>query len=90
MAKAGCYVINFGVESGDPGILKRIEKEVDIDAIYDAHRRCRKLGIRTYATVLVSNPGETVETVKRTIEVACVIVATLSRGRSGSIERAAS
>lgn len=73
MAKAGCYVINFGVESGDPGILKRIEKEVDIEAIYDAHRRCRKLGIRTYATFLVANPGETVETVKRTIKVACGI-----------------
>ena len=73
MAKAGCYVINFGVESGDPGILKRIEKEVDIEAVYDAHRRCRKLGIRTYATFLVGNPGETDETVRRTIQVACGI-----------------
>jgi radical SAM superfamily enzyme YgiQ (UPF0313 family) len=73
MARAGCYVINFGVESGDPEILKRIEKEVEIEAIYDAHRRCRQLGIRTYATFLVGNPGETAETVKRTIRVACGI-----------------
>ena len=73
MAKAGCYVINFGVESGDPGILERIQKEVDVEAIYDAHRRCRKLGIRTYATFLMGNPGETDATAQRTIDVACGI-----------------
>jgi len=70
MARAGCYVINFGVESGDPGILKTIEKETKIEDVYDAHRRCRKLGIRTYATFLVGSPGETDETVRRTINVA--------------------
>jgi radical SAM superfamily enzyme YgiQ (UPF0313 family) len=73
MAKAGCYVINFGVESGHPQILKNIQKEVSIEAVYDAHQRCRQLGIRTYATFLVGNPGETEETVKASIDVACGI-----------------
>jgi radical SAM superfamily enzyme YgiQ (UPF0313 family) len=70
MAQAGCYVINFGVESGHPTILKNIEKETKIEDVYDAHRRCRKLGIRTYATFLVGSPGETEETVRATITVA--------------------
>jgi radical SAM superfamily enzyme YgiQ (UPF0313 family) len=70
MAKAGCYVINFGVESGDVEVLKRIEKEVDLEEVVDAFDRCRKLGIRTYATFLMGNPGETDVTAKRTLEFA--------------------
>jgi radical SAM superfamily enzyme YgiQ (UPF0313 family) len=70
MKRAGCYVINFGVESGHPAILKTIQKETKIEDVYDAHRRCRQLGIRTYATFLVGSPGETEETVKATIDVA--------------------
>ena len=70
MAKAGCYVINFGVESGHPDVLKRIKKEVDLEAVRDAHERCRKLGIRTYATFLMGNPGETEETARATIDLA--------------------
>ena len=68
MAQAGCYVINFGVESGDEETLKRIEKAVDLEEVVDAFNRCRKLGIRTYATFLMGNPGETDETARRTIE----------------------
>lgn len=70
MAEAGCYVINFGVESGHPDVLKRIKKEVDLEDVADAHERCRKLGIRTYATFLMGNPGETDETARATIDLA--------------------
>lgn len=70
MRRAGCYVINIGVESGSPEILRRIKKEVDLEAVVDVHERCRKLGIRTYATFLVGNPGETEETARQTIALA--------------------
>jgi anaerobic magnesium-protoporphyrin IX monomethyl ester cyclase len=68
MAKAGCYVINFGVESGDPEVLKKIKKQAKLEEVADAFERCRKLGIRTYATFLIGNPGESVESIRATID----------------------
>jgi anaerobic magnesium-protoporphyrin IX monomethyl ester cyclase len=68
MAKAGCYTINFGVESGDDEILRRIKKEVDLEEVIDAFERCRKLGIRTYATFLMGSPGETEDSARRTLQ----------------------
>jgi radical SAM superfamily enzyme YgiQ (UPF0313 family) len=68
MAEAGCYIINFGVESGDEDTLRRIKKEVDLEEVVDAFERCRKLGIRTYATFLMGNPGETEESARKTVD----------------------
>ncbi|MBI2822523.1 MAG: cobalamin B12-binding domain-containing protein, partial [Acidobacteria bacterium] len=31
MKRAGCHILNIGVESGDPEILRRIRKEVDLE-----------------------------------------------------------
>jgi magnesium-protoporphyrin IX monomethyl ester (oxidative) cyclase len=73
MAKACCYTINFGVESGHPQILKNIQKEVDLNDVAEAHMNTRELGIRTYSTILLGSPGETEETIRETIRFACAI-----------------
>src|SRR3972149_889743 len=70
MKRAGCYTINFGVESGHPKNLKNIKKEVAIEQIYDAHELARKYGIRSYSTFIVGSPGETDETMQTTIDLA--------------------
>ncbi len=70
MKRAGCYIINFGVESGHPQILKNIMKGTTLEEIYRAHELTRKHGIRTYSTFLVGSPGETEETMQTTIDLA--------------------
>ncbi len=70
MKRAGCDILNIGVESGDPEILRRIRKEVDLDEVAGTFERCRALGIRTYATLLVGAPGETEASIRRTLHFA--------------------
>jgi radical SAM superfamily enzyme YgiQ (UPF0313 family) len=69
MRRAGCYTINFGVESGHPVILKNIKKDVSVERIAKAHELTRKHGIRTYTTLLVGSIGETEETIRTTMKV---------------------
>ena len=70
MKRAGCYTVNFGVESGHPKILKNLQKGTTVEQIRHAHKMARKHGIRTYSTFLVGSPGETEETIRTTIDLA--------------------
>jgi radical SAM superfamily enzyme YgiQ (UPF0313 family) len=67
MKKAGCYRIEFGVESGSPKILKNIGKSFTVEDARRTFRLCREVGIRPYPYLLLGSPGETLETVERTI-----------------------
>jgi len=67
MARAGCHLIEFGVESGSPLILQRIKKGITVDEIKLAFKKARAAGIQTKAFVMVGNPGETRNTVKATV-----------------------
>ena len=70
MASAGCRALKFGVESGDPEVLKRIPKDIELDDVRRTVRQCRDLGIQTHPTFLLGLPGETRESAERTIDFA--------------------
>ncbi|MFC2048814.1 B12-binding domain-containing radical SAM protein [Elusimicrobiota bacterium] len=59
MKQAGCYIIYYGAESGDPNILKKLQKGHHVDQIYTAHKMTKKAGIRTTALLMLGNYGET-------------------------------
>ncbi len=70
MKRAGCHQILFGIESADPQILKNIRKPIDIERTERAVRMVKEAGIEVRAAFMFGNPGETVESLRRTIEFA--------------------
>ena len=60
MKSAGCRTIWFGVESGSPEILKRINKGVTSQQVVKAFKLCKEEGIRTACSFVLGIPGEIV------------------------------
>jgi len=61
MKSAGCRTIWFGVESGSPRILEKINKGVTVEQTTRAFQMCKDEGILTACSFLLGLPGETVE-----------------------------
>ena len=59
MAKAGCFSVVMGIESGDPDVLARVKKGIDLDAVEDTLRAARAVGIRCQVNFMFGFPGET-------------------------------
>jgi len=68
MKKAGCYRIDYGVESGSPNILKNIDKKTTIEQIREAFKLTHEVGIKPDAYLMVGNPGENEKTINETIQ----------------------
>jgi radical SAM superfamily enzyme YgiQ (UPF0313 family) len=58
MKKAGCVRVEFGVESGDPEVLKKMKKGIKIEQIRNAHAMARQAGLSIGSFVMVGNLGE--------------------------------
>jgi anaerobic magnesium-protoporphyrin IX monomethyl ester cyclase len=68
MKKAGCYAVSFGVETGNPEILKTIKKKITLEKVVEAANLCREVGMDVHFTFILGLPGETPETLKQTAE----------------------
>jgi radical SAM superfamily enzyme YgiQ (UPF0313 family) len=68
LARAGCKRIYYGIESGDPDVLKTLRKETNIELIREIMALTRKHKIDTFGYFMIGSPGETAETVKHTIK----------------------
>jgi hopanoid biosynthesis associated radical SAM protein HpnJ len=70
MADGGARLFIVGFESGDAQILKNIKKGATIEMARNFMKNCRKVGIKVHGDFIIGLPGETKETIEKTIDFA--------------------
>ncbi len=70
LKEAGLYAVKYGVESADQKLLDNAHKNLDIKKAERIIKLTKNLGIKTHLTFMFGLPGETKETIKKTIEFA--------------------
>jgi radical SAM superfamily enzyme YgiQ (UPF0313 family) len=70
MKASNCIDISMGIESGNTQILAATGKKITKEKIREAFRLIKEVGISTSSSFIIGLPGDTVETVKETIEFA--------------------
>ncbi len=68
--KAGCFHLEIGVESGDNEILRTINKGITVEQVRGAVKIIKDFGISVGAYYILGHPNETLETMKKTINLA--------------------
>jgi len=70
MKESGCRLLIVGYESGDPQILKNIKKGATVDMAMRFTDNCKKLGLTVHGDYIIGLPGETRESIRKTIDFA--------------------
>ncbi len=65
--QSGCAGINFGVDSGDSGMLRRLGRDFSVEDLLRTAQSCRRHDIAFMYDLLLGGPGETRESLKATI-----------------------
>src|SRR6266705_150979 len=70
MKEAGYRLLIVGYESGDPQILKNIKKVATGDMAERFTANCKKLGLVVHGDYIIGLPGETPQSLRKTIDFA--------------------
>jgi radical SAM superfamily enzyme YgiQ (UPF0313 family) len=68
MVASGCIQVQIGIESGDAVVLENMNKRTNPETNARALENCRKYQLTTVVTLISGFPGETKETIDRTIQ----------------------
>jgi hopanoid biosynthesis associated radical SAM protein HpnJ len=66
----GLRLLLVGYESGSQKILNSMKKGTRLDHIREFAKNCHELGIKVHGTFILGIPGETLETIRETIDFA--------------------
>lgn len=67
MKRAGFIRVAFGIESGNPDILKVVKKGVTLEQVKNAFKIAKKVGLETRGSVMLGHPYETKKTAMDTL-----------------------
>ncbi len=70
MADAGLFAVKYGVESATQSLLDGINKNMNLSRTQEIIAFTKRLGIRTHLTFTFGLPGETKESIRKTIDMA--------------------
>jgi magnesium-protoporphyrin IX monomethyl ester (oxidative) cyclase len=74
MKKSGAQSIFFGVESGDQQVLDEVIcKSLDLNLVVEVAKICREIGLKTGAFYIIGFPGETKESMQKTVDFALML-----------------
>lgn len=68
MKAAGLHMLIFGLESGDAAVLKRIKPGLELEHGRRAVEIARRAGVLTLGLFIVGLPGESADTIRKTID----------------------
>ncbi|MBS7655825.1 radical SAM protein [Candidatus Bathyarchaeota archaeon] len=68
MAESGCFLLQFGVESGSQKILNSIKKGITINQVRKGVKWCIEFGIKPVCSFMIPHPEDTHETIEETRE----------------------
>jgi anaerobic magnesium-protoporphyrin IX monomethyl ester cyclase len=67
MKKAGCWSISYGIETGDPEVMKFIGKNITLDKIEKALLWTKEAGILSKGFFIIGHPTDTHSSIRKTI-----------------------
>jgi len=71
LKSAGCWMVHVGIESGDQDILDQHKEGLSLDLIRRDVNRLHEAGLWVKGLFMMGFPGETLESIRRTIDFAC-------------------
>jgi len=70
IARAGCFKIDFGIESGSPDILRYMKKSFEPEKARRVVGICKKAGMEVYCDFMIGFPHETKQDIEMSISFA--------------------
>ena len=70
MRRAGCWMVSFGIETGDQAVLETMGKGASVEEASAAVRVAKEAGLKVAGHFVLGLPGETRESLERTLHFA--------------------